>query len=124
MSDPTTNFDRLSDLVGTVCDDDASQNDLIELDSIVQVDRGARDWYRRYCRLHGTLRVELRAHRATRAVFEQIGISPTAALSSSCEVGSEAETPALPMPAYPSTTIHAAFGYSPKVCRWPICLRP
>ena len=50
MSDHAINLDRLFDLVGTVCDDGASPNDFIELDSIVRADGEARDWYLGYCR--------------------------------------------------------------------------
>jgi hypothetical protein len=44
----------------------------------------ARDWYRRFCRLHGTLRVQLRANRATQAVCQQIDAMQQVA--GSCDV--------------------------------------
>ena len=115
MSDHAINLDRLFDLVGTVCDDGASPNDFIELDSIVQVDRGARDWYLGYCRLHGTLRLELRAHRATQAVFEQISIEPTDAAIK--RIGRcEGSGPRFPRPHLPCHSAHSLFhptiGYS------------
>ena len=117
MSDHAINLDRLFDLVGTVCDDGASPNDFIELDSIVRVDGGARDWYLGYCRLHSTLRLELRAHRATHAVFEQIGIKPSVAGSSELDVV-KVEAPTSPAPAFLPAALHGATNYFPR--GWPV----
>jgi predicted aconitase with swiveling domain len=78
MSDQPNNLDRLFELVGAVCDGSLSPDEFNELDSILRDDRMACDWYRGYCRLHGTLRMHLRAHRATQAAWQQIGIKPDA----------------------------------------------
>jgi len=74
MSEHTINLDRLFDLVGTVCDGDALQDELTELDSIVFADQVAGHCYLRYCRMHSALVLELRAHRATQLACQQIDI--------------------------------------------------
>ena len=74
MSDDAIHFDRLLDLLGTVCDGSASQDDLLDLDSILSADREAVRDYFDYCRLQSALRLELRADRATRAICAEIGI--------------------------------------------------
>ena len=76
----------------------------------MRVDGGARDWYLGYCRLHGTLSLELRAHRATQAVFEQIGITPSVTGSNELDVV-RTETSASPAPPFLSTTLYGTVGY-------------
>lgn len=79
MSDPAVNLDRLFELVATVCDEDATRDEIVELNSIMLADREACRRYQRYCRMHSALRVELRAHQAAQAVCRQIGIAPVVA---------------------------------------------
>ena len=84
----------------------------IELDSIVFVDRGARRRYLRYCRMHSALRLELRAHRATQAACQQIGVKSTATESSELDVAKV--SPVSPTPTLLSTTFHTTLGYFPE----------
>ena len=117
MSDHAIDLDRLFDLVGTVCDEDASQDELVELDSIMLVDREACRRYLGYCRMHSALRLELRAHRAAQAVYQQIGITP-----SRCRIEripcARPSRPSPPSPAFLPTTLHGTIGSSPRAGRW------
>jgi hypothetical protein len=72
MTGRTTHPDRLFHLVGAVCDEDASYDEIIELNSIVRRDREACGQYLAYCRMHSALRLELQASRATQAVCEKL----------------------------------------------------
>ena len=74
MSDTANNVDRVSELVGAICDENASENVFAELDSMVLSDQASCRHYLNYCRLHVALRLELRAHRATQKLHEQIDI--------------------------------------------------
>ena len=76
MSDHAIELDRLYDLAGRICDEDASQRSSSSLTSIMIADQAVRRRYLRYCRMHSALRLELRAHRAAQAVYQQIGIEP------------------------------------------------
>ena len=118
MIDHAFNRDRLFDLLGAVCNDIASPDELTELDSVVQNNADARDWYRSYCRLHGTLRLELRANRATHAVYQQIGIDT--ASEGSCEVDTTVagRLPNLPPPTFLSTSFQGAVGHFSS--GWPV----
>ena len=102
MSDHATNMDRLFDLAGMICDDIASSDEFIELDSIVRADGAAREWYLCYCRTHISLRLELRANLATQAVYQQIGIEPPAAGSSELQIPGNGTRPVLPAPTFPA----------------------
>jgi hypothetical protein len=116
MSDHVTNVDRLFDLAGMVCDDIASSDEFIELDSIVRADGAAREWYLCYCRTHISLRLELRAKLATQAVYQQIGIEPPAAGSSELQISGKGTRPVLPAPTFPAilptSLFPSAIGYS------------
>ena len=49
MSDHVINVDRVFDLAGAICDEIASQNDFVELDSIIVADSTSRRHYWNYC---------------------------------------------------------------------------
>ena len=68
MSDLATNDDRLLELAGAVCNKDASESDLAELDSILLTDRASRRRCFDYCRMHAALRLEYHASRAAQRV--------------------------------------------------------
>ena len=110
MNDHAIHLDRVFDLTGAICDEGASQDEFMELDSIMLVDRGAFRCYLGYCQLHSALRLELRAHRAAHAVFEQIGIRPTAIESNELDIV-RAEAPASPVSVFLSNAYHDTIGY-------------
>ena len=105
MSDHAIELDRLFDLAGRICDEDASQDEFIELASVMLVDRAICRRYLGYCQMHSALRLELRAHRAAQAVFEQAGIRPTAAGSSEFNVVKVAPPDSV-APTFLSTALH------------------
>ena len=72
MSKNRINVDRVFELVGKICDEGATQDDLLELDSMVKGNPAARKHYLGYCQMHSALRLELRASRATLAACQQI----------------------------------------------------
>jgi hypothetical protein len=79
MSEKPVHLDRVLDLAGTICDGCASQGEFTELDSIMLDDRKAFDGYLDYCRMHSALKLEMRAHRVTQALCQQIGVHAVAA---------------------------------------------
>ena len=110
MSDHAINLDRLFDLVGTVCDEDALQGELTELDSVVFADQVACHNYLRYCRMHSALRLELRAHRATQAACQQIDIEFGESAPDDFTVAMDA--PPSPMPlGFLRTPLHGTIGF-------------
>ena len=118
MRDHAENLNRLLDLVGAVCDDSVSPNDLVELDSIVQVSREARDWYLDYCQLHNTLILELPARRSAQKVLQQISIGQNGGTSSEFDVAGDAPTPPSSAPTFPTSLFHSTLGYFSRACRW------
>jgi hypothetical protein len=117
MSDPAINFDRLFDIAGMVCDDCASENDFVELNSLVRASGEAISCYLGYCRMHSELMLELWAHEASQTVFQQIGIRPTAIESSDLDIG-KIEIPNSPAPTFFSTTIEGTAGFFAS--GWPV----
>ena len=71
MSDPAPNVDRVLDLAEAVCDEIASQNDFVELNSILLADKPHRRHYWGYCRMHVMLEMELQANDALDNAFAQ-----------------------------------------------------
>ena len=107
MSNRKIELDRLFELVGAVCDEDASQEELAELDSLATADRDSCRRYLAYCRMHNMLGLELCANHATQAVYQQIGIQP--GLSGSSELDGMNVPP--PTSRAPANLFHGAFGY-------------
>ena len=60
MSDFTISTDRLMYLAESVCEESASDNDFIELDSILRTDCESRHRFLDYCQMHVALKLELR----------------------------------------------------------------
>ena len=110
MNDHSAHSDRLLDLVGAVCDNSASSDDFVELDSTVRADQRARDLYLGYCQLHGALRLESRAHRAIQSACQQITITPSIAKSIALDIG-ELAPPATPAPILPANFWHGVHGH-------------
>ena len=117
MSDLPPNVDRLLDLAGAVCNKSASENDLVELDSILLADRASRRRYVDYCRIHVALRLELRAHRATQQVHRQIEIESVAPAPSDFDV-IRVETPSAMPLGFLATTLHGTAGFFSS--GWPV----
>jgi len=79
MSDLAANPDRLLELAGAICDEIASHDDFVELDAILSADQVLCSRYADYCRMHGALRLELRAHWAAQKACQQINFESTVA---------------------------------------------
>ena len=111
MSDHAINLDRLFDLMGVVCDEDASQDEITELETLAIADRGACRRYLGYCRMHSTLRLALRAHRATQEVHQQIDIrvNRSSAKRFRCCEGPRPPFPLPPPSSPPPSTAPSAF---------------
>ena len=77
MSDHVINVDRVFDLAGAICDEIASQNDFVELDSIIVADSTSRRHYWNYCWIHIRLGMEARVHRVLQKVREQDDLDPS-----------------------------------------------
>jgi hypothetical protein len=106
MSESGVNIDHLLDLAGVICDEIASQDDFAELDSLVLADEASCCRYLDYCRLHGVLRFELRAHRAAQRAHQQINIeSAIAAVDDSSVARSKMSSPT-PFLGSLSTALH------------------
>jgi len=71
MTDSAINVDHLLDLAEAVCDEVASQNDFVELDSILLAQKASRRQYWDYCRMHILLEMELQADDAIKNAFGQ-----------------------------------------------------
>jgi hypothetical protein len=114
MSDQKPSLDRLFELVGTICDENGSPDEVAELDSVVFVDGRARRHYLRYCKMHSALRLELRANRATQAVCQQIDAASNATGPDALDI----VTVVAPAPTFPSTVIPGTLGFFSS--GWPV----
>ncbi len=110
MSEHAINLDRLFDLMAAVCDNSASLDDFMALDSMVRQDPLARDCYLSYCQMHSTLMLDLRAHRAAHAVLDQIGIQPTITPSSEPNIAKD-ETRVALSPAFLAPVYHGTISF-------------
>ena len=72
MSHSSTDANRLFELAGAICDETASHRDRLELKAMMLVDPASRLRYLDYCQVHATLRLQLRANRASQNVYQQI----------------------------------------------------
>ncbi len=119
MSDHTIDAARLFDLTGVICDEDASQDEVAELDSVVFADREACRRYLRYCRIHSALKLELRAHRATQAACQQIEIKAGVIGETGCGLADvDALFSPIPVPAFPPTNLNAPLSHLSS--DWPL----
>ncbi len=92
MSEFAVNVDRLLYLAERVCDENASDNDYVELDTILRADAESRRRYLDYCRMHVTLTIELQSHAALQAVGGQAEVfARNVALGRGEELGSVAQ---------------------------------
>lgn len=78
MSDRTAELDRLFELMGMLCDEEATVGDVVEMDAIVFDAPKAGRCYARYCRMHSALKMELRAQRVSQSVFQKTAIEAAA----------------------------------------------
>jgi hypothetical protein len=114
MSNHAIENERLFDLAGRICDEDVSQEEFVELASIMIVDSAIRRRYMRYCRMHSALRLEFRANRAAQTVYQQIGIKRCAPGSiglDSLEIGAPGcSVPISSSQFYPAITYFSSAG--------------
>ena len=73
MSNSTGDRNRVAELAGALCNRCISDEELLELDSVLLSDELLCSHYLSYCRMHIALRMELRTHRTTQRVCQQIG---------------------------------------------------
>ena len=116
MTELPVTSDRLADLAELICDEIASKDDLIELDSLMLADEALCCRYVDYCRVHGALRLESRAHRAAQKACKQLNNDPIATISDDSH-SAEAVGPSF-APIFLSTTLHSAVGYLSS--GWPV----
>jgi len=72
MTDLSIKPDHLLELVSAVCSKDASGNDFVALNSILLADEVSRRRYLSYCRMHASLRLDLRSHAAAQKACRQM----------------------------------------------------
>ena len=111
MSDRDHNSERFFELAAIVCDGDASQDECSELDAIARADQASSRRYLRYCRMHSELMLALRAHRASQAVYQQIGIQPNATRSNTLDVAANVASLDANAPIFPSSALNNTFRY-------------
>ena len=117
MSDPATDVDRLLDLADLACEETASDDEFAELDAYLLGNPMFRRRYLNYCRIHIGLGLQLRAHRATEKVRQQIGTELAMALSRGGD-GMNVVPRALPAPSFTSPVLHSASSYLSS--GWPL----
>ena len=117
MSDIPINIDRVLDLAEAVCDDFASQDDLVELNSLLLTDDRCRYQYLDYCRMHVSLKMRLRARRAAQKAYRQLNTASILPVSSNSSF-TTSETPSAVPCAFHSTPLHNTLGY--LTSGWPI----
>lgn len=112
MSDCTINTDRLMHLVEMVCDDEASDSEIVELNTALLNNYLLRCWYLDYCQIRVALRLSLRARRAAQKLHQQM--SSDRDLPDSGENGAtsggETSLPIARLPLF-SAALHGTFGY-------------
>jgi hypothetical protein len=122
MSDRTANLDRMLELAGAVCDEAATQDDLVLLDSMVVADESLRREYWDYCRVHVTFGMESRVHCGLRNVREREGdeSSMLAPWESDALAGTvlPLAIPASATPAFPAGLQHGTVTYFSS--GWPL----
>ena len=107
---------RLDSGTGAICDDCASQNDIIELDSIVIADEVSGHYYWDYCRMHVMLRMEARVHRALQAVHERgkpdlMALTPWESDALLATIPTTISSVLPPTPTFLSTAYHGTIGF-------------
>lgn len=105
MSDSKKDNDRLLQLAGAVCNTTATEDELVELYTLLRADRESRNRYVEYCWMHVSLRLQLRARGAARRAHEQIVLE-------------SAESPTAVPTAVFGTALHSAGGYFSS--GWPV----
>jgi hypothetical protein len=122
VSDISANTDYLLHLADEVCDENASADDLSQLDTILFADNVSRRCYLKYCQMHAALGLELRAQHAVQRLCRQIDSESVATgpRSTSCvAIPLPSVVPASsPAPAFVSTTLHSTLGFFSS--GWPL----
>ena len=112
------NADRLVHLVEMACDDNASDTDLVELDTILRGDHLLRCWYLEFCQMRVALRLNLRARRAAQKLRQQMSTDQDPPDFSEPDVmGGEVSLP-LPRPTFLPTPSYGTTNYFTD--GWPV----
>ena len=112
MTGNAANADRLMLLIESIFDDRASKADISELNSMLLGDAAARNRFVKYCQMHVTLRVELRASRAVLKAHREI---ESGAFSLACDthaVSVEAHHPGAAAQFIPALTENVAGSFA------------
>ena len=117
MSEHAPKVDRLLELAGAALSNNASQDDLSELDRMLFDDEHARLCYLDYCYMHVALRVESRARRSIQAAQKHVSNRSAASPSTGLAAAMTAMPSALP----PSVVVSDAMA-SPhySFSGWPV----
>ena len=122
MSDLTVNVDRVLTLAAAVCDESASQNEFMELDSVLLADATSRRRYMRYCRFHVSLETEMHARLALRKMEGRDDLDSAVPTPWESDVLTVAIPPTMPVvspvPTILSTTLPSTVGYFSS--GWPV----
>ena len=109
MSDLAMNTNRLLDLAGAICNKNVSEDDHVELDSILLTDQASRRRYLDYCRIHVALRLEFRACRATQKAQQRINVDSVVPMLREPDIAMvETSSPFL---GYIGTAYHGTIGF-------------
>jgi hypothetical protein len=100
MTERVTHADHLFHLAEAVCDETASEGDVVELDEILFKDENSRRRYQDYCRLHFTLEQELQMLSSVQRVHQQIDLEPDLIGPNSIAMDSVSSTPSANLPVY------------------------
>ena len=103
MSDPATNADRLLGFAGSVCDEIATESDLVELDSILLADEPSRNRYLDYCWIDVAIKLELRAEAAARKAHQQRSVELDASTPNAFNIATDTPSSTVPLSVAPIT---------------------
>ena len=122
MTNRATDTDRLLYLAEVVCDENASEGDCVELNSILLADEGLRRRFMDYCQLHFTLGLEMQTQWAVQRVHEQIDLEPELPITDPCNLAMPIVLPAAIEASADShhfvPAISTLFGYTSS--GWPV----
>lgn len=115
MSESAFNAGHLLYLAEIVCDENASIDDVAELDAILLADATSRRIYWDYCRMHVALEMEMQANHMLQRACEQENLDSSALAPWESDVLAAATLPTAsassPAPTFFSTAFHSTVGF-------------
>lgn len=115
MSAHAIKDDRVLTLAAAVCDETASQGELMELDTALRADEGARKRYLKFCRLHVSLEIEMHAYLAFQTMQGRNDLDSAVLAPWESDVLAAATLPAIPLVrsarAFVPASLHSTLDY-------------